>query len=545
MTAASKPSPSRLLAVQLPLLSTDRIRRDRLGRSWRSAGRRDAAEPAAPLVLYERLANADRIAALCEKASALGLSPGLGLADARARFPGLDVVAGDRAADAVLLAALADWCDRYTPLVALDPPHGLILDISGCAHLFGGEKALMDDLLARLFHQGFCARAAIAGHAGTALAVVAASSGKILARGEEHAAVAPLPIGVLRLGAEETAKLERLGLKSVGALAELPRQSLARRFGAALLTRLDESLGLADRPISPRRAIPALMAERRFAAPISQVEDIQRIIGFLAQRLCQALERRGEGARRLELSLFRVDGKVERVRVAASLPLRTPERIAALFRERLKGFGEDIDAGFGFDLVRLAVSESETLAERQQDLSGEQGAEGDLAGLIDRLGARLGEAQVLQIEARASHWPERAMRIRPAVAGLQGGSARRSATARALAPADALPAEVSGPRPVRLLADPEPVEATFAVPDGVPLHFRWRRALHVVRRVEGPERIAPEWWLGKAERARDYFRIEDADGRRFWLFRKEQAAAPGEGGHGDAVARWFMHGIFA
>jgi protein ImuB len=495
-------------------------------------------------VLYERLAQADRIAALCEKASALGLSPGLGLADARARFPGLDVVAADRGADAVLLAALADWCDRYTPLVALDPPHGLILDISGCGHLFGGEKALMDDLLARLFHQGFFARAAIAGHAGTALAVVASSSGMAVARGEERAAVTPLAIGALRLGAEETAKLERLGLKTVGALAALPRQSLARRFGAALLTRLDESLGLADRPISPRRPVPALMAERRFAAPISQVEDVQRITGFLAQRLCQALERRGEGARRLELSLFRVDGKVERVRVAASLPLRTPDRIGALFRERLKGFGEDIDAGFGFDLVRLSVLDSEALAERQQDLSGEQGAEGDLAGLIDRLGARLGESQVLRIEARASHWPERAMRIRPAVSGPQGGSRGAAVAARAPA-ADAAPADAPAPRPVRLLATPEPVEATFAVPDGVPLHFRWRRALHVVRRVEGPERIAPEWWLGQAERARDYFRIEDADGRRFWLFRKEQAAAPGESGHGDAVARWFMHGIFA
>ena len=487
--------------------------------------------------------------ALCERALALGLTPGLGLADARARFPGIDVRAADRAADALLLETIADWCDRYTPLVALDPPHGLILDISGCAHLFGGEKPMMDDLLARLSRQGFFAQAAIASHAGTALALVTGSpaTGSRIDAGGEHAAVTPLAIGALRLAEDEAAKLQRLGLKTVGALASLPRQSLARRFGAALLTRLDEALGLADRPISPRRAIPALIAERRFAAPISQVEDIHRIIRFLAERLCHSLERRGDGARRLELSLFRVDGKVERVRVAASVPLREPERIAALFRERLKGFGDDIDTGFGFDLVRLSVEEAEALAERQEDLSGDRTTEGDLAGLIDRLGARLGEAQVLQIEARASHWPERAMRIRPAVAGPRerrtGGT--RAGTAVALA----VPAEetAAAPRPVRLLMAPEPVEATFAVPDGVPLHFRWRRALHVVRRVEGPERIAPEWWLGKAERARDYFRIEDADGRRFWLFRKERDPAPGEGGHGgiDAVPRWYMHGIFA
>ena len=258
MTAASKPSPSRLIALSFPLLSTDRIRRDRLGRSWRSAAPHEAEAPStelAPLVLYERLANADRIVALCERALALGLTPGLGLADARARFPGIDVRAADGAADALLLETIADWCDRYTPLVALDPPHGLILDISGCAHLFGGEKPMMDDLLARLSRQGFFAQAAIASHAGTALALVTGSlaTGTRIDAGGEHAAVTPLAIGALRLAEDEAAKLQRLGLKTVGALASLPRQSLARRFGAALLTRLDEALGLADRPISPDR----------------------------------------------------------------------------------------------------------------------------------------------------------------------------------------------------------------------------------------------------------------------------------------------------
>lgn len=487
----------------------------------------------------------------------MGLSAGLGLAEARARFPRLETLKADPAADRRLLEAVADWCDRYTPLVALDPPHGLILDISGCAHLFGGERALTDDLLARLFRQGFVAAAAIAAHAGTALALVRHAPEACVAAGEEIAAVEPLPVAALRLDDELAATLGRLGLKTIGALLELPRAGLARRFGAALIARLDETTGRASRPISPLRPVPALIAERRLFEPVSLAEDVERILLNLVGRLEEGLEERGEGGRRFELSLFRVDGKVERLSVGAAAPVREPCRIQALFRERMKGLGEAFDAGFGYDLVKLAVLASERMEATQEDLSGERGREEDFEGLIGRIGARLGEAAVLRPEPAESHWPERAAVMRPAGEASNKGLGRRSGPARdATAPSAAIP-DLQAPRPLRLLADPEPVEASFEVPDGVPLHFRWRRALHIVRRFEGPERIAPEWWRDEDGRSRDYYRIEDEAGRRYWLFREgthglarpsipgdpqaEEAARGGPKG----LPAWYLHGIFA
>ncbi|KQT65777.1 MULTISPECIES: Y-family DNA polymerase [unclassified Aureimonas] len=499
-------------------------------------------------------AGALRLSALNPEAEALGLSRGLGVAEARARHPGLDLAKADPDADAGLLEALAEACDRYTPLVALDAPAGLVLDISGCAHLFGGEAAMMATVLKRFRGQGFAAEAAIASHPGTAAALLhGGASGTIAEAGEEETRLAPLPLAALRLDGETQALLARLGLKRIADLLVLPRNGLVRRVGERPVRRLDEALGRARRPIEPRRPVPLLLAERRFAEPIVETGDVERIIAFLAERLRASLEREGKGARRLELSLFRMDGRVERLRVAASVPLRAPERILALFRERLKGAGDELDAGYGYDLVRLAVTEAEAMAERQEDLSGETAGAGDLETLIDRIGARLGSGAVQRLENRESHWPERAARCRPATepapAEPRGISQRGAAPESSKAEAEAEAHAHAAPtllRPLRLLERPEPVEASFEVPDGVPMQFRWRRALHVVRRFEGPERIAPEWWRMDEARTRDYFRVEDDGGRRFWLFRR--------GFHGEALpdnvppealATWFLHGIFA
>nr|WP_255617023.1 DNA polymerase Y family protein [Aurantimonas sp. VKM B-3413] len=576
-------------------MSTDRIRRETLGRSWRStAGRREGAaaeEPAradgcepertgparagfaaafapanraryeprsgargshaeegapseaglAPLALYESVAGANRISAVCEWAEAAGLAPGTGLAEARARFPHLVVRPAAPEADRRLLEAIADWCDRYTPLVALDLPDGLVLDISGCAHLFGGEKALMDDLLARLFHQGFAAAAALASEAGAAMALVRGPRGgdRIVPAGAEEAAVAALPLAALRLDCDLSAMLARLGLKTVGALFDLPRAGLARRFGKHLILRLDEAAGRARRPLSPRRPVPELAAERRLFEPISLIEDIERVLLMLAARLETDLEKRGAGARRLELSLFRVDGVVNRLSAGASRPIRRPERIGRLFRERLKSVGDELDAGFGYDLVKLAAFALEPLPDVQTGLSGEDDEADAFAGLVDRLGARLGPASVLQVVPVDSHRPERAECWRPV--GAAGAGIAIGAAAEAFLPGAA------APRPVRLLAVPERIEASFVVPDGAPMTFRWRRVLYVVRRAEGPERIAAEWWREAGEALRDYFRVEDEAGRRYWLFRE---------GYGDPALDpelqlpdprpvWYLHGVFA
>ncbi|KQT85654.1 DNA repair protein [Aurantimonas sp. Leaf443] len=510
--------------------------------------------------MIESCAGTQRLVALCEGAEALGLTKGLGAAEARARFPRLDLREADAAADARLLEAVADWCDRYTPLVALDAPHGLVLDISGCAHLFGGEKALMDDLLARLFAQGLRAEAAIASHPGTALALTGARSaaGRDAGRagrhprdgapcprvpeGEEVAAVSPLPVSALRLSEAEEALLARLGLLDIGALLALPRAGLARRFGSALLARLDEATGLGRRPIGPRRPAAQLIAERRFAEPISLTDDVERIAEHLAARLRDGLERRGEGGRCFELSLFRADGGVERVAVSAARPLRDERRVVALLRERIKGLGEAFDAAFGYDLVRLCVLTAEPMEEHQGDLSGEASGEADLSTLIDRLGARLGQTSVLRLSPIESHRPERAQALQVA-AGLQARPEPREAR-RAAGPGGGRAADLAStfwlyaaPRPVRLLDPPEPVEAIAEVPEGPPMRFRWRRASHGVARVEGPERIGAEWWRADAGSTRDYYRVEDEAGRRYWLFR--------EGLYGQEKPAWFLHGIFA
>ena len=537
-------------------------------------------EGVAPLVTFETVMGADRLAAVCERAEAQGFAPGMGLAEARARYTGpslglgsgLDAIAADRAADQRLLSALADWCDRYTPLVAFDTPpegdatdcQGLVLDISGCAHLFGGEKALLDDLLTRLFHQGFAATATIAAHPGTASVLVAVSRGSsdqpvMVPEGDEIAAIAALPVTSLRLDPATAALLRRLGLKTIASLLSLPRAGLARRFGDGLLRRLDEASARVFRPISPRRAVPDLAVERRLFEPISLTEDIERVLALLAERLESDLERRGLGARRLELSLFRVDGAVERLAVGTTLPVRDPARIVRLFRERLKAIGDERDAGFGYDLVRLAVFAAQTMEASQSDLSGERFEDGAFAVLIDRIGARLGSASVLAPQAVGSHHPERAEAWRrPSDDASRTNSIGAGAAAkpqRPKAPASAGSGFHRGaptlldikPRPLRLFARPELIEASFEVPDGAPLTFRWRRALHRVRKAEGPERIGAEWWRAPEETPRDYYNVEDDDGRRFWLFRegRTETEHDPEGLTADGRPAWYMHGVFA
>lgn len=482
-----------------------------------------------------------RIVALDEEAVRLGLEPGQPLADARAMIPSLDAVDADEAADAALLASIADWAERYTPLVALDDD-GLMLDVTGCAHLFGGEEAMVADMLARLEGQGFAARVAIANSPGAASAAARFTARKVVSPEETPAMLAPLPLAALRLDMETVSALDRVGLKRIGQIMDAPRAPLAARFGNFLLRRLDQALGREEEAIGPRRPVAPLFAERRFAEPISLQEDIAATLDSLAATLAASLEQRGEGARSYELSLFRVDGAVRRIAVGTSRPVRAPRLVLDLFREKFAGLDEEIDTGFGFDMIRLSVPVTAEAGPAQVDLAGDAVGEADLGRLVDRIGARLGPERVSRIAHGDSHIPERA-EVRADV----GDPAiktpgRRSGAANPDRPAsfDAWTASSDGliDRPLRLFARPEPVEATAAVPDGPPLHFRWRRALYRVARAEGPERIAPEWWRDADALTRDYFRVEDASGHRFWLFRE------GLYGRETTAPRWYLHGVF-
>jgi len=516
----------RILSLSFPHLPTDRIARRRWGLSWRSKGRPEAA----PLVCSGKLNNAMRLTALDEFAERLGLRKEQGVAEARAMYPALDVVEEDPAADRRLLEAIADWCDRYTPMVALDGKDGLFLDITGCAHLFGGERALLQDILSRLFHMGLDARGAISSSPGLSWAVSRFGQGGVVDDEESERMLMPLPVAALRLEGQTVDALRKLGLKYVGDVIHAPRAPLTRRFGPALLLRLDQALGHEEEPISPRLPVASLSSECRLAEPIGTEEQILAVTGQVAISLKPSLEARGAGGRVFELVLFRVDGRVYRISVGASRPLREPKLIAGLFSERLQVIYDDIDAGYGFEILRLNVLRHDPFNDAQGDFEGDRQGEISLSSFVDRVAARLGADCLQSFQLRESHVPERAVITVPAMENLP---ARRKSEQRR-----ALPFREE--RPLRLFATPEPVEVAFAeVPDGAPQTFRWRRLQHQVARSEGPERIAMEWWIdGDDAEARDYFRIEDEAGHRFWIYRR--------GLYGDSPdPRWFMHGVFA
>ena len=531
-------SSQRILSLWLERLSTDRI-----ARQWREAS--------LPLVVFGKRGNLDLLVAVDAAAARLGLTAGLALAQARAMHPTLTAVPENQAADAHLLDAIADWCQRYTPLVAADPPDGILLDIGGCAHLFGGEAKLRDDLLRRVTGFGFSARIAIATTIGAASAAARfgdaamAQPGRMIPACErsgnrdhpsgrsERESLAPLPLAALRLPAETVAALARLGLKRIGDILDLPRAPLAARFGTDLLRKLDRALGREDEPLTPILPVAPYVAERNFHEPIMREEDVLAIVERLAARLKTALAARGDGARRLELALFRTDGAVKRIAAGTSRPLREPQSIRALFVERLAALGDEIDPGFGFDLARLSVLNAEPCPDEQIGL-GTNEDQAELDRLVDRLSARLGRRRVSRLAAHDSHIPELAVAALPA-----------QAMARAELGWDAFRrfrADVElSPRPLRFLTRPEPIAEVFAlVPDGPPMLFRWRRALHEVVAAEGPERIEGAWWSEAGGGARDYFRVEDKAGLRFWLFRA--------GLYRDiakSTPRWFLHGMYA
>lgn len=529
-----------------------RLATDRIARS-------SSAPAEVALVVIEPVKSALRLAAVNDAAAVLGLKAGMALADARARYPALAAADADPGEDRRALIAIADWSDRYTPLVGLDAPDGLVLDVTGCAHLFGGEAALCRDLARRLGAQGFQARAAVADTVGCAWGVARYGHGPIVAPGEGRDALSPLPLAALRLAPDVVDALARVGLKRVADVLDRPRAPLAARF-TGLIRRIDQALGREEESITPRLPLPSYVVEQRFPEPIALERDVLGTIEHLAREFDRALERRGEGARQLQAALFRTDGKVYRIEVGTSAAVRDAAHIRKLFTERLATIGEDCDPGFGFDVVRLSVLAAERRDPVQTGLTAPDHAE-DLSHLIDRLGARFGLRRVTRLVAQDTHIPEFAVAAVPAQVGrarmlmsrhpeVAAAGGPRRATARAAHPSrlatfapqdDALTQDSLAPvRPIRLFAQPEMIEASAEVPDGPPFQFTWRRVLHKVVAAEGPERIAMEWWRDETGHtlARDYFRIECAQGLRVWLYREGLFT-------GARQARWFLHGVFA
>lgn len=451
------------------------------------------------------------------------------LASARAMVRELVVIEADETADAKQLAAIADWCDRFSPFVAIDGADGLLLDVTGAAHLFGGEAAMLKTVCATITRQNFVVRAAIAGTAAAARALARFAHATIAAPGTEAEAVAFLPVAALNLDPADTHALRHAGLKTIAQVASRTRAELTARFGKEMVFKLDRALGLSEKPISPRRILPDFMAEHRFAEPVTAQDFVADSILALAGSLCRHMEERGQGARKLEASFYRSDGALSRIALETARPLREPKIIARLFRERLDALADPIDPGFGFDLIRLAALHAERLVPESVGLEARPDDDKEIAFLIDRLAARFGSHRIMIFQPQDTHIPEAAGVAVPA----------QHAEETKLDWEPRVPGEAPR-RPIRMLAKPEAIEVMAQIPDGPPLRFRWRRVLHAVSRAEGPERIAMEWWKNQEPQpTRDYFRVEDDMGRRFWLYRD------GLYGREQFAPRWYVHGLFA
>jgi len=470
------------------------------------------------IVFVEKLNNAMRLTALSRAAIALGLTSGLTLADARARIPDLIALDRDHGAEARLLARIVAGCVRYTPMAAAEPPDGAILDISGCGHAFGDERDLEADLRRRLQASGITVFSALGD---------TPEQARALARfGHRGKDLLDLPVDALEADAAVTLALRRAGLKTIGDLARRPRKMLAARFGD-LAIRLGRLLGEQDRHISPERPLPPVFALRRFAEPIGRVEDALACLEELGAQAAKTLLERHEGGRLFVARFFRSDGAVARIEVATGQPTRDPALLIRLFRERVDTLADPIDPGFGFDMIRLDIGQCEPLAARQDDHLAPSRHEEDLAELIDRLSTRLGARRIHRVQPENSHIPECAA----------------SACAPSRAPAWERPPEDEPPmRPLRLFDPPQPVGAVMSeVPDGPPMRFTWRGKTYGIARWEGPERIAAEWWhrRDRGGKPRDYYRVEDEAGHRFWLFRH------GLHDSGKPAPDWYLHGLFA
>lgn len=513
----------RIVSLWLPDFATDRLTR----RTGPQSIRRD--RPLATLIQHH---SALVLAAVNAAARGGGLHTGQVLTDARALCPEIATVPADPAGEMAGLAALTRWCGRWSPWSAVeslgaDGGGGIWIDATGCAHLFGGEQALLDDMVARLGAAGFAAFVAIADTPGAAWAAarfgITEGTTAIVPEGAARQWLSGLPVAALRLPSATMETLQRLGLRRIGDLVMLPRAPLAARFGPHLPERLDQLTGDAAEPIGPERPAMPYRARLAFAEPIGRSEDVSAALNHLIESLCRSFERDRTGARRLELALYRVDGTLAEIAVGTAAATRDPAHLARLFAERFDG----LDAGFGIEALALAVPVVEPLAARQIELPADardvRTNTDAVARLVDRLAQRLGPAAVTRQAPRGSHIPECAVGAAPA-----------------LGPIATPPPWPAASRPVTLMRRPEPVQALAppgTAPEAPPAAFRWRGATHRVARAEGPERIAAEWWHAPTPPPptafRDYWRIEDAEGMRWWLFRD------------GAAGRWFLHGMLA
>jgi protein ImuB len=508
----------RVLSIWLPHLAIER---------WAKSS---AAPPDSPVVLTVEGTHGLLIHAVTKAAAERGARPGARLTDARALDPALIAIPADPAGDAALVQRFAKWAGRWSPLVEVDGD-GLRLDVTGVAHLFGGERGLVRDIRRRFADLGFSTRVALAPAAAAAWAL--AHYSPCICDEDVEAQLTPLHVSALRLDPDTVRTLERLGLKTIGALLQMPRLALARRFRGAedVVDALDRALGKKPEPLTAAPADPPPRAALRLEEPATHPEAAGEALERLIPSLVRQLQERHLGARRLSLHGFRVDGSVAAATVATAIASREPMHLRRLLIDRAAA----LDPEFGFDAFALTADWTEDLGAAQESLVEEPSGERELARLVDRLAVKLGARAVRRPQPQESHLPERASGWVAAISSSRGAQRRGDSELDCFAPL-----AMAAIRPQRLLDRPEAIDVIYATPEGMPRRFVWRRAVHDIARAQGPERIAPEWWRQlSSTRLRDYYRVEDSNGRRYWIYR-EGLVGDGRG----APPNWFIHGLF-
>jgi protein ImuB len=505
----------RVASLFLPNWSTDRLRR---------AMGANAPSLDAPLILIGHEGRKRVVLAADQAARRAGLSVGMPATKAQALVADLVTMNADPEADDSALQKLAVWMQRhYSPLVTAYHPNGMVLDITGVAHLFGGEEALLKEMVHKLAAVGCRARIASAPSYGAAhaLARCVANPIFILDEAKVVSALNVLPVAALRLPVEVVAALKKLGFERIGELNTTPRAPLALRFGSMIGMRLDQAYGRTSEPFDPIIPPETPHVRKNFAEPIGAPETIARYIGVLVEQLSAELEVKGLGARKLDLLFFRVDNRIEAVRVGTSRPVRDVKRLTKLLCDRI----EKIDPGFGVETMTLTALVTDPLNYRASVSGLGEPEVKDVSSLVDTLTNRIGESQLYRLAAVESDIPERAVK-----------------RVTALAPAPGMSWPGHWPRPTRLLDPPEHIETVALLPDHPPAAFTWRGLRRRVTRGDGPERIFGEWWKSDAETkaVRDYFQVEDDTGERYWLFRSGDGEDNTTGSQ-----RWFLHGVFA
>jgi protein ImuB len=448
-----------------------------------------------------------------------GVYTGMVLADARAIIPGLEVQDDIPTLPERLLKRLAEWCIRFSPVVSIDLPDGLILDASGCTHLWGGDRQYITDINNRLTARGYQVRISIADTIGAAWGMARFGKGSlIIPPGENSTALLPLPAASMRPEQDTLERLQKLGLRQVHHFISMPRPALRRRFGEAFIRRIDQALGSAEEIMQPVQPVEPWQERLPCLEPILTATAIEIALQRLLDTLCRRLQKEQKGLRSASFQAYRMDGKMVEIQIGTNRPTHHTEHLYKLFEIKLQEMAPEP----GIELFVLVAGKVEDHIPVQLAITGKGGGLQDtrIAELLDRIAGKFGPHIVQRYLPDEHHWPERSIR-----------------TASSLQEKPITEWRTDRPRPIQLLPKPELIEVTAPIPDYPPMMFRYKGKLYTIKKADGPERIEREWWLDEGEH-RDYYAVEDDQGRRYWLFRSGHYSE-------EKKWQWYLCGFFA